>query len=119
LEQLLGNKTAYSDIGLLRLRKNQLVFNLKSFDSAAFEQCRFEQNWLSDYVVKRIAKKDLMQTTDAFFILLNEKFKAKLLNSITYFQSETGMKVNKNEFVEHLFLPDRLEALATFVKRQF
>lgn len=118
LEQLLGNKTRYADIGLLRLRKNQLVFSLKPFDIKQFNQPNFERNWLADYVLRNCAKKDLQHTIDTFFILLNEKFKSKLLNAITYFQSKTGIQVNKNDFVATLFAPERLTALETFVNEK-
>ncbi|MFT5821715.1 MAG: hypothetical protein ACI8ZM_002969 [Crocinitomix sp.] len=114
LQLLLGNGLNYQGIGIIRERKIRFLFLRTKFDVDNMQNTSFEVNDLSRFILRRAKKQDLLTAHESFFVLLNEKFKAKLLNALMLYQSESGKTISKAQLTEHLLNTERLSALQQF-----
>lgn len=117
LQLLLGLGLNYSGIGLIRERKIRFLFLSSSFEVELMEINRFEENILSRFIMRRAKKQELLNAHESFFVLLNEKFRAKLLNALTLYQSETGDVIAKSNLIDTILDPNRLEELRSFSEK--
>jgi hypothetical protein len=114
LQLLLGNGLNFQGIGVIRERKIRLLFLATDFDLDNMHNASFDANDLSRFIQYRAKKQELLTAHETFFVLLNEKFKDKLLNALMLYQSETGKTVSKSEMMERLLNVKRLQALQDF-----
>ncbi len=118
LQLLLGNPLDFNQIGVVRGVKNRLIFPMADFDPEKMEENNFRKNALSHFLAKRMKDKERVSATDEFFILLSEKFKTKLLNALTRYQSETGLIFDKHSIVEKFLDKNRMKQLNAFLQKE-
>ncbi len=118
LQLLLGRGLNYRGIGMIRERKIRFLFLTTTFDLEEMESSKFEENDLSRFIIRRAKKRELLTAHESFFVLLNEKFRAKLLNALTLYQSETGNVISKTEYLDRILNMDRLNELKQFSAKQ-
>lgn len=118
LREWLGLSYTHDTMSLKHGKKYQVVFPCKSFSLLTELKNDFVLNELGRLLVKRIKRKDLLNTQANFFALINEKLEEKLFNAMVHFQSSTGVKVNKNAFLKPLFNEDRKKAFGQFIEKQ-
>ena len=117
LQLLLGRGLNFSGIGLIRERKTRFLFLSTGFDIEAMQLPVFEENDLSRFIMRRAKKQELLTAHESFFVLLNEKFRAKLLNALTLYQSETGKAISKSKLIDSILEPLRLSDLRRFSEK--
>ena len=118
MQLLLGRGLNYRGIGMIRERKIRFLFLTTAFDLEEMESSKFEENDLSRFIIRRAKKRELLTAHESFFVLLNEKFRAKLLNALTLYQSETGNVISKTEYLDRILNMDRLNELKQFSAKQ-
>ena len=114
IQQYFGIKSFFSGIGLIYERKTRFVFLNRGIVLEEMEGMKFSQNDLSYWMLKKARFKDLKAAHESFFVLLDDKFKAKILNALILFQSETGIEVEKGQLIDTVLNPQRLKALKEF-----
>ncbi|NOQ74420.1 MAG: hypothetical protein GQ574_20590 [Crocinitomix sp.] len=114
LQLLLGNGLNYQGIGMIRERKIRFLFVGTEFNLENRLNVQFEENDLSRFILRRAKKQEILTAHESFFVLINEKFKAKLLNALMLYQSETGNTLSKSHLIESLLNVERLSALQQF-----
>jgi hypothetical protein len=117
LQLLLGRGLNYSGIGLIRERKMRFLFLSTDFDIEDMQSIRFEENDLSRFILRRAKKQELLTAHESFFVLLNDKFRAKLLNALTLYQSESGNAISKTKLIDSILEPKRLRELRRFSEK--
>ncbi|MDA7804182.1 hypothetical protein N8987_06365 [Crocinitomix sp.] len=118
LQQFLGKLDRYQGIGLLSKSKGDFVFlnTGSSFEISAAS--KFERNDLSRWILRRGKSSELKVAHDSFFILLDQKFKEKLLISLTLYQSETSESIDKTKLIDSVLDTERLERLRLFSMKE-
>lgn len=118
LRKWLGLGVDLNAIQVIHGKKQQIVYPACKFELNQVRNLIVELNAFDTVVMKQLKVKDLKQTQADFFALLNEKLEAKLFNTMVHFQSETKLKVNKNDFLALLFNADRNKALQNFIAKE-
>ncbi len=118
LQLLLGRGLNYRGVGMIRERKTRFLFLTTEFDLEEMENSKFEENDLSRFIIRRAKKRELLTAHESFFVLLNEKFRTKLLNALILYQSETGNAISKTEYLDKILNMDRLNELKQFSAKQ-
>ncbi len=118
LQLLLGRGLNYRGVGMIRERKIRFLFLTTEFDLEEMENSKFEENDLSRFIIRRAKKRELLTAHESFFVLLNEKFRTKLLNALILYQSETGNAISKTEYLDKILNMDRLNELKQFSAKQ-
>lgn len=117
LQEFLGNGLNFNGLGLVFERKTRLMYLDTDFDLNRFKRCDFSANDISHFVLKRAKRDDLLQVHETFFVMMDEHIKGKLMIELTRYQSETGHPLEKNDFINTLFDPERLQVLKSFSKK--
>ena len=68
--------------------------------------------------MRRGKSSELKVAHDSFFILLDQKFKEKLLISLTLYQSETSESIDKTKLIDSVLDTERLERLRLFSMKE-
>lgn len=117
LQEFLGNGLNFKGLGLVFERKARLMYLHTDFDLYRCQHCDFSTNDISHFVVKRAKWDDLMQVHETFFVLMDQHIKGKLMIELTRYQAETGLTVEKKDFINTLFDPERLKVLKSFSQK--
>ena len=118
LQLFLGNALNFNGIGVLRERKSHFVFLDTAFEISNMIEPNFKLNNLGRFLLKRGRKEELLITHETFFVLLDQKFKSKILNALTLYQSETGVNIDKLNMIDAVLNQRRLEKLKAFSLKQ-
>ena len=114
LQEFLGNGLNFEGLGIINEKKTRISYLNTDFSLRNWGNDQFQMNDLSRFIIKKAKKEELINAHETFFVLIDDKLKIKLLNALTFYQAETGLKVGKIELVDRLFDTERLAKLKAF-----
>lgn len=116
LKNYLGSCNDYGGVGLLHKRKTHFIFLNSVMEFENFGNRKFEIDDMGRFAFKHIKKSDLQTAFESFFVLIDEKFEAKLQFALTQFVSSTGKHIDKAAWLNRAINLDRLAKLQHFIR---
>ncbi len=115
LQNYLGRSNYFNGVGMRYSLKNHFLFLPNSFDTKMVENAEFFLDDLAKFCLKNFKKNELKQAAEVFFVLMDQKLEPKIQLVLTQFVSETGITIDKNQFVNDAVNYQRLDRLEDFV----
>lgn len=116
LQNYLGTPNQFSDVGLYHKRKSHFIFLTRPSTFEAFGTGDFWMDDFGRFMIKNLKKSDLQTAFESFFVLIDEKFEAKLQLALTQYVSTTGTPIDKSKWLKRAVNMDRLAALKNYIR---
>lgn len=86
-----------SDLFLIPSKKIRFGFHNREISLNNLVNNNFKSNAILDFVCANMSRADIQAELDSFFVLLEDGYKEKFIQSLSHFQSISGVILNKRE----------------------